>query len=107
MKKLEDVKKEIADLRATNIGTLTKRQVTNLKSKIQFFELMEKYLRENPTEEFVVSEITRIENRINAIHDNFDASRYKDPTEPRKKYENEMGVPHLRTQLKALWFIKN
>ena len=63
-------------------------------------------MEESPDELYIVREIGRIENRINKIINSFDPTQYPDPTEPRKEYEKEMGIPHLRLQLKTLRFIK-
>jgi hypothetical protein len=118
MRTLLEVKTEIAALLeecgvkdgangSTTVTTsITKNKLARNKKRIEFLRIVEKYLEEAPDELYLGREITRIENRINAIIDSFDPTQYKDPTEPRKAYEKECGIPHLRLQLRTLRFIK-
>lgn len=114
MRSLLDVRTEIATLTEDckgdgnpSTGTLlTSRQLSRIKNRIAFLRIVEKYLEESPDELYIGREISRIENRINKIIDAFDPTQYADPTEPKKEYEKEMGISHLRLQLKTLRFIK-
>lgn len=117
MRTLLEVKTEIATLTESCVetrsngstivvGSLTKAQLSRIKNRIAFLRIVENYLEDAPDELYLGREIARIENRINLIINSFDATQYKDPTEPRKLYEKEMGIPHLRLQLKTLRFIK-
>jgi hypothetical protein len=118
MRTLLDVKTEIAALLeecgvsngangSTVVTTsITKHKLARNKNRIEFLRLVEKYLEEAVDELYLGREIARIENRINKIVESFDPTQYKDPTEPRKAYEKEMGIPHLRLQLRTLRFIK-
>lgn len=86
--------------------SITKIKLARNKKRIEFLKLVESYLIGCPEELYLGREIARIENRINKIIDGFDPALYKDPTQPRKDYEKEMGIPHLRIQLRTLRFIK-
>lgn len=118
MRTLLEVRTQIAELlsecgvvegeKGTTVVTtsISKSKLSRNKNRIEFLRIVEKYLEEAPDELYLGREINRIENRINAIIDSFDPSQFKDPTEPRKLYEKEMGIPHLRLQLRTLRFIK-
>lgn len=108
MKSLLDVKTEIASLNESRKETeLTPRQESRAKNRIEFLKTVELYLENNPDELYLGREIKRIENRINKIIESFDPTPFQDPKEPKKEYEKEMGIPHLRLQLKTLRYIKN
>jgi hypothetical protein len=87
-------------------ASITKNKLARNKNRIEFLRIVEKYLEDAPDELYLGREIARLENRITKIVDSFDPTEYKDPTEPRKEYEKEMGIPHLRLQLRTLRFIK-
>jgi hypothetical protein len=118
MRTLLDVKTELAALQSecgvgngangtTVVSTsITKHKLARNKKRIEFLRIVQKYLEEAPDEMYIGREINRIENRIIKIVNSFDDSKYKDPREARKEYEKEMGIPHLRLQLKTLRFIK-
>jgi hypothetical protein len=107
MRTLSEVNNEIQALLETNIRELKKAQVSRVRSRLEFLNLIKNYLSENPTEEFVAKEVKRIENKINAIMGQFDKSAYKEPKPAMLKFERDNKIPHLRDQLKALWFILN
>lgn len=69
--------------------------------------LMKDYLTAGPTEEFILKEVKRIEDRINSLMSIFDEKAYKEPKMARLKFEKDNGIPHLKSQLKALWYILN
>lgn len=118
MRTLLDVKTEIAELLAEcGVGggangstivttSITKNKLARNKNRIEFLRVVEKYLEDAPDELYLGREIARIENRITLISNSFDDTQYKDPTEARKTYEKEMGIPHLRLQLRTLRVIK-
>lgn len=118
MRTLLEVKTEIAALleecgvkngsngSATVTTSITKNKLARNKKRIEFLRIVEKYLEDAPDELYIGREIGRIENRINVIIEAFDESKYKDPREAKKEYEKEMGIPHLRLQLRTLRFIK-
>lgn len=118
MRTLLEVKTEIAALLeeccvvpgsngSTRVTTsITKAKLSRNKNRIEFLRIVEKHLEDAPDELYLGREIARLENRINKIIEGFDPTQYKDPTQPRKDYEKEMGIPHLRLQLRTLRFIK-
>jgi hypothetical protein len=105
MRSLLDVKTEIAEIITSREDGMTKYQYARAKSRLAFLKVIEMYLENAPEELFISREIKRLENRISLICNNFNDSEYKDPKEARKKFEKEMGIPDLRTQLRALRFI--
>lgn len=108
MRTLLEVKTEIATLfeDCTHMAN-TPAQLSRKKNRILFLRLVERYLETAPDELYLGRDIARLENRITALIDSFDPTQYKDPKEPKKKYEKEMGIPELRVQLRTLRFIKN
>lgn len=118
MRTLLDVRTEIAVLLSecgvsdgangsTVVTTsITKNKLARNKNRIEFLRMVEKYLEDAPDELYLGREIARIENRINRIMDAFNPLQFRNATEPLKEYEKEMGIPHLRLQLRTLRFIK-
>lgn len=90
---------------------LTKFQVNAIKARIEFFKTCRNYILSNPSEEFIKSEIARLEAFINAklveFSDGVDTSRMnvKAASDLRKKHEDKYEIPHKRKQLKALRFL--
>lgn len=118
MRTLLAVKTEIAELTesivapgangtAILVGSLTPQKLSRIKNRISFLKIVQRYMEEAPDELYITRDIKRIENRITALIDSFDPTQYKDSTEAKKKYENDMGIPQLRIQLRTLRFIKN
>lgn len=107
MRKLSEINDEIQALLGTNRSSLKKAQVSRIKSRLEFLNLMKDYLTAGPTEEFISKEVKRIEDRINSLMSLFDEKAYKEPKTARLKFEKDNGIPHLRSQLKALWYILN
>lgn len=109
MRSLLDVKTEIATLieDCTTGSALKQSQISRRKNRIQYLKMISTYLESGPTISYIDLEIDRIQNRIALLSNSFDRSQYKDPKEAFKKYEKEMGIPDLRTQLRTLRFIKN
>lgn len=113
MRTLLEVRNEIESIMD---GKYTKpREKSAAIARVQFLRLVEMYLKENPTIEFLDREIERLENRNNIIIDSYDEPVYKitkgikgstDPKDVKKRYESDMGIPHLKLQIRALRFIK-
>lgn len=107
MRSLLDVKTEIETLKEDcKEKGLKRSQLSRKKKRIKFLAIVQAYLETSPDELYLGREIKRIENRINALVDSFDPTQFKDPKEPKKKYEKEMGIPQLQQQLRTLRFIK-
>lgn len=84
-----------------------KRELT----KINFLRHVASYLNSFPSEEFIDSEIKRLEDRealINKQYPVWIPSKYfATDKEKLKEYKKEMGVPKIKVQLRALKFIIN
>lgn len=107
MRTLLEVKTEVATLfEECKTEVMTTRQLSRKKKRMEFLKIVQGYLEHAPDELYLGREIARIENRITALIDSFDATQFIDPTEAKKKYEKEMDIPHLRIQLRTLRFIK-
>lgn len=107
MKSLLDVNAEISEIIASQGRFENKRAESRAKKRLQFLNMVKMYIESQPDEYFVAREIFRLEKRVNLLSDSFDESQYKDAREARKKYEKEVGIPDLRSQIKVLRFIKN
>lgn len=79
--------------------------------KINFLRHVASYLNSFPSEEFIGSEIKRLENRESLINKQFECwtptKYFVTEKEKIKEYRKEMGVPKIKIQLKALKFIIN
>lgn len=118
MRTLLEVKTEIAALRgecgvkdgksgSTFITTsITKRKLSMNKKRIEFLQLVEKYLETSPDELYLGRDIKRIENRIALIQKEFNPEDYKDPKKASEEHEKKWGVPQLKIQLRTLRYIK-
>lgn len=106
MKTLLDVKSDIAAL-TESLPTLKKKKQESAKKKILFLNQILLYLESMPDDGFVKNEIIRLENRINAILNQFDPTLYKDPKPAKMKYEKDMKIPRLREQVRTLRYILN
>jgi hypothetical protein len=104
MRSLLEVKTEIAEIMSSEYDK--KSEIARARKRLQFLRTVEMYLEGNPTDWFIKKEIERLENRNNKIIEQYNIELYKSSKNPKKKYEEEMGIPHIRLQLKALRFIK-
>src|SRR5688500_15982893 len=108
MRSLLDVKTEIATLRddCKDVNKLYKRD--RMKKRIWFVTLVQNYFKSSPDELYLDREISRIENRINKIIDSFAYNPDIEDSEKKQKraFEKEMGIPHLRVQMRTLRYIK-
>lgn len=79
--------------------------------KINFLRHIASYLNQFPSEQFIGSEIKRLENRRALINKQFESwipSKFFEKEKDKlKEYEKEMGIPKIRMQLRALKFIIN
>lgn len=109
---IKKVVKEISDLsyRLENESDeLRRTEKIKINKKIQFLRHVMAYLNTFPSEDFIFSEITRLNNRRKLINDQYEAwipSRYfEKENEKLKEYAKENGIPKLKIQLKSLKFI--
>lgn len=89
-----------------------KLRVTKLKNKIQFLRTCKLCVESSPDEKYLKSERQRLENRINLFMDGYtplDPAKFikGEVSKHRNRYEQEMGIPYIRTQLQTLYFILN
>lgn len=108
MRTLLDVNTEITTLteECTTGSALKKSQISRRKNRIVFLKMVKNYLESGPSISYIDLEINKLQNRISLLSNSFDRSQYKDPKEAFKKYENEMGIPLLRQQIRTLRYIK-
>src|ERR1700721_1062937 len=87
----------------------TKYEKNKIKKKIQFLTTIVRYLETFPSEEFIKTEISRLNKRVSMVKDQFKdyvRSKYFEKEKDKlKAYLKECGVPKLKLQLKALRFI--
>lgn len=105
MRTLADIKNEIELLAGSDWKNMKKVIVSKTRNRIQFLKMIEMYLKESPTEDFIKKEKERIESRINSIMSLFNEEAYKNPKPAKLKFESDNGIPHLKQQLKTLIFI--
>ena len=111
MKKLKTITDELKELIREASAEKDPKVKKKLKLRIPFLRMCVMYVESNPSDDFINSEIERINNRIEKISDGFEYWK----TLPREKevgdkklltfYYKEMGVPKLRRQLQALRFL--
>lgn len=105
---LKEVEKEIAEIMATNISELKDRQVSRLKKRLQALQFVRSYLLESPSEDYLRSEVKRLQERLVKIQDGF--SGWTPPNniewkECKKVYENENNVPQIKKQVGFMRYI--
>lgn len=104
MRSLLEVKTEIAQIRASSFKKPS--EASRARGRLKFLTTIQFYLEGNPTDYFISKEIQRLEKRNNLLLNEYDESKYIHFKNPKKKFEEEMGIPLIRLQLKALRFIK-
>lgn len=112
MKTTKDVIKEIAEIKEVVTTQSLKPSVSAaLVNRIPILNECLMYLETNPSEEFVASEIERIEKKINNRMLDFalpeDKVSKKEYSTLRTAHENKHEIPRLRTQVKMLRYLLN
>jgi|GEM_PF-3077258 len=114
MKNITDVKKEISsieNLSQVDIDEMKGATWRRLKKKLALLRLLINYLETNPTEEFVKSEIARIEKTVSNKMDEWDKEREvyvskgvvaKEINKLKNKYESMYDLKKMRTQVRNL-----
>jgi hypothetical protein len=111
MKDLKAVNAEIKDILHTDTHGMKKYALNKMRKRLEFLELVKKYLESEPTQEFVAKEKARISHLVTTIVDGYGAwqawNKDKGETykEQRDYYEKEMELKKYKTQFKALDFI--
>ena len=113
MKTAKFLQNEIAKLFAKCHDPLTEdKEVKKIKKRIIFLKVCMYYVQSNPSQDFLEKERDRIINRVNMFLENYvplNPEKYmkKDISSHKKKFEKEMDIPKLRTQLTTINFILN
>lgn len=117
MRKIQDVKNELSDVRE-EIKILQKvdkadvRRAKALKKRIPVLNQCMMYLESEPTESFIRQEISRVENKITLRMNQFPLDHYQQTNvDPRtvnklkRDHEKKYDVPKLREQVRTLRFL--
>lgn len=113
-----DINKVVAELSAKRLefdSLKTTKGATRLKGQISFLHTACQYLKTFPNEEFVKSQLGRLNKRLKLIEADFEKwipnKQYpEDLKGDRKKfadYQKEMDVPKVKLQIRALRYISN
>lgn len=116
MKTIDQLKRrrsEIEGMSREQVKALSKRETSKLEKEMTNLIYCIQYLETSPRQEFVESELIRVEKEIARIATdeyykqwiNGNKDRHASLKDPRKAYENEMELPKLKQQLKTLKFI--
>lgn len=104
MKSLLDIRKEIIEVIEKDYSS--NGSIHAAREKLQLLRMIEMYLEGYPTEWFIMKEIARLENRISILSERYCEKLYSCSKKPVERYEEDMGIPYLRLQIRALNFIK-
>lgn len=107
---LKRVEQEIHGYLSVDREGLTPRQISAHQTKVRHLQFVKNYLLENPSKEFIESEIARLEKKLQKIDENF--VYWKPPINtdvlnPKKLYEKEMEAPRFKKQIEFLRTILN
>lgn len=112
MKNLKDVQKEISVIENTLSVEIREMKHSVWKRQLKKLALLRifiTYLETNPTEDFIKSEIKRLEKVVSAKSKEFDATPLekkgvpkKEVTKMRKAHEASYGLGKMRTQVRNL-----
>ncbi len=114
MRSLVEIKAEMDGIQvALSTGKkLTKEFIAKEKKRYSFLKLCKVYLEGDPLEGFIKAEKMRIQNRIKVINEGYkpnqrliDAELKKEERKEHKDYNNIMGLPKCKQQLKAINFL--
>ncbi len=105
---IKEVKTQMAETIESIAQEAKKSKISRLKKQYQFLVLIHNYLRTIPEIDYIRSILNKKIKDIEII-----ADRYKEWTPPngldfaqaRRFYDKEMGVPHIKNQIKALKYI--
>lgn len=106
---IDRIQYEIEHIRNTAI--LTNKTTKEQKLRIEFLKQIKSYIESNPREEFVISEIKRIECLIKARNSTeiFNEWKIGKPSQKAtfQNFEKEIGITEFKQQLKVLKFVLN
>jgi hypothetical protein len=99
-------------LRLDNDGLkMKKMERSKITNRITFLRTTITYLEQDNREDFLSSELDRLNKRVQLINDGYadwiPSKYYEKEKDQLKDYLKEMGIPKLKAQIKALRFILN
>jgi len=108
MRTIESIDAQIKEIR--KIVFDTQKTTPKQKKEVEYLLQVKSYLETKPSEDFINSEIVRLEKlikkRSSTEYFNMwcigDRAQLKNP---KKSFEDEMDIPHFELQLKTLRFI--
>jgi hypothetical protein len=112
MKTLEEINQDIRNVELEMMdGTTPKRRYKTLETKLKLLRQIKMYLETNPSEEFIELEINRINTYISSKQSQFEywkknvCPQHVDTNKRKALFEREVGIPHLKKQLKTLKYL--
>jgi len=109
MKTISDLKEKIGDCVGSINKYSTKQEITAATNRMKFLNMCLLYIESNSRKEFIESQLSEIESRIENIGSHYEEwkvgrnlTKYRDPY---KAYLSEMNLSHFKAQLKTLKFI--
>lgn len=109
MKTLEEVKKQITDLREEAKG-LGKKEAKKICKRLGLLYSVQLYLETSPTQQFIEKQKDNLEYKVKVINDGFSTWRNNNPKDsnvnnPKSKYNSYMGLRQVREQLATINYI--
>lgn len=111
MKTIKSIKEEIVEVKyRIENEEMKSAAVKRLKNRIAFLKLCIAYIETNPAKEFILSELKKVDEKIDKRMNLFVLSgeenmTKKDVSKLRKAHEKLYEVKRLRDQLRALKFL--
>ena len=106
---IDKIQQEIDDIRSNVI--ITHKTTKKQKSRIEFLKQIKSYIESNPHEEFVISEIKRIERliKIRTSTERFYTWKIGKPSQKAtfQNFKKEMNIIELEQNLDVLKFVLN
>ena len=108
MKTIKEIDSEVNSEREL-LKTLDGREFKATKTKLNFLKNCKLYLETNPRPEFIKESLDFTKRKIEILEERFfewqecrNINQYKNP---RQTYFTEVGMPHLKAQLKILEYL--
>jgi hypothetical protein len=99
--------RHVVETRKTKPGYKASKEL----ARVGFLNHLKIYLQTNPSEEYLSSELARLEAKIKTIEGNFNAwtelavCRGIHPSKFKPAFNTEMGLASIRLQIKAISFL--
>ncbi len=114
MKKLQDINTEIEELLIqakevesdeTMIYKLRKSNLKRIDKRVTFLRIIRNYLELNPSEQFVQSELARLEKREALINKSYEQYTPKFPDNKKSEFRKDNDLVELELQINTLKYI--